>query len=644
MTDDYQTSTRNFIRGGQVLLHNYRMIKQLFDRALVFSLVVFLVVTIGLSYYRLNGWHRFVAMHWCTAHIFTLFDANSKQKMVIPSKYTKANEVIIAPSADVLRDPGIKRAMKDIGNIVTLSVFYGAISALISLVFIFIFLRRRGESQSETKKLRGYEVEDVKLIKKLVKKAGASDIKVSDIPMPKDFECGHILIHGTTGMGKSVCIKELLDQIRARGDRAIIYDQGCDYISSFYNENDVILNPLDNRTASWSLWNECRDSADYDSLAAALIPSQANTAEPFWTNGARVIFAAVARKLKDKKDRSLPMLLKYILAIDLSELEEMLRGTEAASLVSGKIEKTALSFKSMLATYLKSLKYVKDEEKPFSIRSWIQNDEQKNWLFISSLADRHETLKPLISMWLDLAANALMSLTPSHKRRIWLIFDELASLHKLPYLPNAFAQSRKYGGCLVAGVQSISQLRKVYGQNAADEISTMCNTRIFFRSPSNEAAVWTSKELGQHEIEEMREGISYSESAMRSGISINKQIVQKDLVSPAEIMRLPALEAYIRLPGELPIMKVKLKYKDRGNDDTPAFIAREIVEKDFDFGEVTTDINNAEQPKVQAKEGNQQVEKVVEEPPKNGIPAVVLEQKQPQPAQVIELDEEIEVT
>jgi type IV secretory pathway TraG/TraD family ATPase VirD4 len=209
-------------------------------------------------------------------------------------------------------------------------------------------------------------------------------------------------------------------------------------------------------------------------------------------------------------------------------------------------------------------------------------------------------------MWLDIAANSLMSLTPSHERRIWLIFDELASLHKLPYLPNAFAQSRKFGGCLVAGIQSISQLRKVYGQNAADEISTMCNTRIFFRSPSNEAAVWTSKELGQHEIEEMREGISYSESAMRSGISINKQIVQKDLVSPAEIMRLHALEAYIRLPGELPIAKIKLKYKTRSTDVTP-FIARKIIEQDFDESEcgaetkIETKANDTEQPREEKK-------------------------------------------
>ena len=577
MTNNQQTtSTRNFIRGGQILLHNYRMLKQLFDRALIFALIMFAISTIGITYLRLSEWDVFALRQWSMAHVASFFyDEHLKQRVVYPT-----GKVETLPAGVIIKSPWIKAKVEHSRDLFLLSISYGVISSIISLLLVFIYLVRRGKRQSETKKLRGYDIGSRKQLKRLSKKTGISDIKTAGVPMPKDFETGHVLVHGTTGMGKSVCIKEFLDQIRERGDRVIIYDQGCDYISSFYTKDDIILNPLDERTASWNIWSECRDSADYDSLAAALIPSPANIPEPFWSNGARVIFAAMAKKLSTIKTRSMSLLLESILNASLMEMEEFLRGTEAAALVDQKVEKTSLSFKAMLTTYLKCLRYVKDEGESFSIRSWIQNDENKNWLFISSLEDRHETLKPLISMWLDLAANSLMSLTPSNTRRIWLIFDELASLHKLPYLPNAFAQSRKYGGCIVAGIQSISQLRKVYGQHAAEEISTMCNTRIFFRSPSNEAAVWTSKELGQHEVEEMREGISYSESAMRSGISINKQTVQRDLISPVEIMRLDALEAYMRLPGELPITKIKLNYKER-KSKVDAFIARNIVEKEL---------------------------------------------------------------
>ena len=64
--------------------------------------------------------------------------------------------------------------------------------------------------------------------------------------------------------------------------------------------------------------------------------------------------------------------------------------------MSEKTEKTAISIKSVLATYLKSLCYIRDENNPFSIRQWIHHDSAAEWLFISSTGDRHESLKPLI--------------------------------------------------------------------------------------------------------------------------------------------------------------------------------------------------------------------------------------------------------
>ena len=303
------------------------------------------------------------------------------------------------------------------------------------------------------------------------------------------------------------------------------------------------------------------------------MPSIGGNSDPFWINAARTIFAASARQMHKNPNRSISLLLKALLTADLGTLGKFLKGTEAETLASDKIEKTAISIRSVLTTYLKSLKYVKDVPNSFSIRQWIQNDDQRNWLFISSISDKHETLKPLISMWLDIAANALMSLKPSNERRIWMIFDELPSLQRLPYLPESFAEARKFGGCLVAGMQSISQLRKIYGQNAAEEISNLCNTRIFFRDPSFDTAQWASKELGEIEIEEMKENISYSESAMRSGISISNQRYQKQIISASEVMQLNDLESFIRLPGLFPLTKIKFTFKK------PKIISKSFVER-----------------------------------------------------------------
>jgi type IV secretory pathway TraG/TraD family ATPase VirD4 len=126
-------------------------------------------------------------------------------------------------------------------------------------------------------------------------------------------------------------------------------------------------------------------------------------------------------------------------------------------------------------------------------------------------------------------------------------------------------------------MQSISQLRKIYGIHAAEEISNLCNTRIFFRTPSFETAQWASKELGESETEEMKENVSYSESAMRSSISITNQRFKQQIISASEVMHLNDLEAFIRLPGNLPVTKVKLNYRIHSKISVP-FIYKNINE------------------------------------------------------------------
>jgi type IV secretory pathway TraG/TraD family ATPase VirD4 len=137
----------------------------------------------------------------------------------------------------------------------------------------------------------------------------------------------------------------------------------------------------------------------------------------------------------------------------------------------------------------------------------VQEDSASSWLFISSLGDKHESLKPLITAWLDIAANALLSLTPKPSRRVWVILDELTSLQRLPYLTTALSKARKFGGCFVVWIQSYAQLAKVYGHEGAREISSPLNTRFMFRVPDPEIAQWSAKNLGERTLEDVQESI-----------------------------------------------------------------------------------------------------------------------------------------
>nr|MDL5819731.1 type IV secretion system DNA-binding domain-containing protein [Escherichia coli]MDL6106498.1 type IV secretion system DNA-binding domain-containing protein [Escherichia coli]MDL6334573.1 type IV secretion system DNA-binding domain-containing protein [Escherichia coli]MDL6445792.1 type IV secretion system DNA-binding domain-containing protein [Escherichia coli]MDL6633048.1 type IV secretion system DNA-binding domain-containing protein [Escherichia coli] len=135
-----------------------------------------------------------------------------------------------------------------------------------------------------------------------------------------------------------------------------------------------------------------------------------------------------------------------------------------ANLVEEKIEKTAISIRAVLTNYVKAIRYLQGIEhngEPFTIRDWmrgVREDQKNGWLFISSNADTHASLKPVISMWLSIAIRGLLAMGENRNRRVWFFCDELPTLHKLPDLVEILPEARKFGGCYVFGIQSYAQL------------------------------------------------------------------------------------------------------------------------------------------------------------------------------------------
>jgi type IV conjugative transfer system coupling protein TraD len=551
---------KNTTRGGQVILHNLRMVGQVAQKVAWWLLPVGLLIAAGWFFLSTTVDSRLIGQQWLSAEFHMFFNGSRfHQRFIFPS-----GQIMMATAGQILSAPFVQEAVASLQEALRQCLWAGLIAWLLSCVSVLIWLKRRGEFYTAHKPLKGDQLCEVAIVKEMIRaKKLDSDLVfgTQSLPLPLRVECQHLLVHGTTGTGKSTVIKALLDHIRRRGERAIIYDKSCNLVSQFYQpERDRLLNPLDARGADWNIWQECRDKTDFDNLAAALIPMGATAQDPFWVNAARTIFSAAAFRLRqDKNPRILP-LLRSLLTADIGQLQNLLRGTEAETLMSEKTEKTAISIKSVLATYLKSLCYIRDQHNPFSIRQWIREDQHREWLFISSLGDRHESLKPLITAWLDIAINALLSLPENSDRRIWVILDELGSLQQLPYLTSALAEARKFGGCFVVGVQSVAQLAKTYGFEGGREISSLLNTRFMFRVPDPDIALWSSKNLGETTIEEVREGISYGANTIRDGVSIQRVEVQKPVVPVSEIQRLNDLTCYVRLPGSYPITLLHMPY------------------------------------------------------------------------------------
>ena len=128
---------------------------------------------------------------------------------------------------------------------------------------------------------------------------------------------------------------------------------------------------------------------------------------------------------------------------------------------------------------------------------------------------------------------------------------------KLRALEPILSKGRKYGACVLAGLQGMSQFNDIYGQNGAKTILNLFNTKFFFRFNEAEASEYLSRWLGEEEVEEFKENLSYGAHQMRDGVSLNEHKSIKKLVLPTEILRLPNMQCYVMYLGDYPISKLK---------------------------------------------------------------------------------------
>ena len=148
----------------------------------------------------------------------------------------------------------------------------------------------------------------------------------------------------------------------------------------------MLLNPLDARSPRWSPFYEARNLRDFDTMAAALIPQQKDTVDPFWVTAARQLFANGAGVLREKGVTENRVLVDHLLKTELTALAEAMEGTVAQSIVDPENPKTALSVRAMLTAHLGALEVLSDTGAPFSIRDWISNEDESGFLFLTSRA------------------------------------------------------------------------------------------------------------------------------------------------------------------------------------------------------------------------------------------------------------------
>ena len=397
---------------------------------------------------------------------------------------------------------------------------------------------------------------------------GWKQFRIGKVNRPPHSETEHTFAVGAPGTGKSVCISDHLDQIRAYGQPAIVFDPTGEFVEWYYRDGqDIILSPFDSRAASWNLFGELKYAFDITNIAEALVEAPA-TGEKFWANNARILFSDLVRCLDQKGMKTNESLYFWANEVSLESLYNLLRGTHGGELVNPESAKTAIGIRSELGSTMLAWPFLGDSQNPFSLREFIRNCDDPSaptydrWVFLSSRGDAHSLMKPLISLWLEIVCSGILSLTPNAERRIHLVIDELPSLQKLPSLETLMAQGRKFGVCSFLAIQLFPQLVHTYGRDKAEAMFGVSGTIISFRTGEPTTAEFMSRVLGNYEIDEKQSNRSVSVEESRDSVSFLSQKRKSEAFLPGEILHLPKGAGIIKMP-DMPLVMFRIVPKDR---------------------------------------------------------------------------------
>ncbi|MFZ4748501.1 MAG: type IV secretion system DNA-binding domain-containing protein [Sphingomonas sp.] len=382
------------------------------------------------------------------------------------------------------------------------------------------------------------------------------------VPYPYGLEQSHTVIIGTTGSGKTTQMKSMVAEMRARGDSAVIFDLTGSFIESFYNpKTDWILNPGDARCPCWSVFEDCTTEAEFTAAAQALIPHDGGGSDPFWIVSARLLFVQMCLKLQEFGLTTNQALADNLIKTDLKRLHKILLDTSASPLTSPDAAKMAESIRSVYVANANALSAIPQDGEIFSIREWVlAKNKPGSILFVSARYVDLPLYKTLLTLFLDIAVNTLMTLPRTQSLRTWYMFDELGALHRLPAIENGLQTARGFGGAMVLGLHSFARLQAVYGREGAENMASLTGSKLILKTGDRKTAETCAEFIGHREVRQMDEAYSYGNNPLRDGATITPKKEIAPLVIPDDITNLPSLHGFVKFPDGFPAARVELQW------------------------------------------------------------------------------------
>jgi type IV secretion system protein VirD4 len=307
--------------------------------------------------------------------------------------------------------------------------------------------------------------------------------------------------------------------------------------------------------------------------------------DPFWSASARTLFLGIGLYVFETP--SLPKTIGQILRLGMASDDEgfghhwkrLIEGRSAgrfplssecvralcdvidlAPVTASSIRKT---FTSRLDLWLNPILDWATSENDFDLRKLRVEPID---IFVGVLLEDLHRLRPVLSLFFQqaiaLQTRELPENNPRLERQVMFLLDEFTSLGKIPIIAEAIAFLSGYNIRVVLVIQARSQLREVYGPNAAETILRNLAARVVFGADDYADAREISEELGTmtvkvKSVSKPAFGLATKSSRQRN-ISVSEQ--RRPLMLPQEVQSMGKDQAIVFYEGIRPIRCRKIRY------------------------------------------------------------------------------------
>lgn len=349
------------------------------------------------------------------------------------------------------------------------------------------------------------------------------------IALPPALTNTGVLVIGATGSGKTNFLLPILQQIVAGSHRNLILDVKGDFTETLRYPDDrfILVAPWDRRGWRWDIAKDVTSLSQARLFAESCIPP---SDEPIWSTGARQVFAGLMNYLCLTRPGQWDLLdfIELTRRPDDQLAQIVLEGNPDAARVLANLENHNRTGQSILINLSAFIGPLSDlawswKECPdaptFSIDGWLRDGTALPRGILLQYRRRFGELSEaltnaLVTLLTDRMVDAAFPEADARPDdwRLYLVLDEIAQSRKIEALQSLSSAGRSKGLHLVVGVQSVTQLKKIYGPEFADLLYTNLLARYVGRTPDGDGAEWLAAKFGIREVERLADSLSYSVS------------------------------------------------------------------------------------------------------------------------------------